>query len=89
MTKAGLLALYARIADMQGGAGFTPQDLDGWPGRVLLVYADNDPATPAAAQRKLAELYPQAEVHVFSGTGHATALLQPEKYLGLLDRFLA
>jgi pimeloyl-ACP methyl ester carboxylesterase len=34
-------------------------------------------------------MYPRAVVHVFSGSGHATTLLQPERYCEVMDRFLA
>jgi pimeloyl-ACP methyl ester carboxylesterase len=88
-TKAGLLALYERAADFLVSFRFRPDDLDGWPGKILILLSDDDPATPEAAREALKAMYPRAEVHVFSGGGHATALLQPERYFEVIDRFLA
>ncbi len=88
-TKAGLLALFRRAADFLGNDRLRPEDLDGWPGKVLLLMSDDDPVTPEPAREAMKAMYPRAEVHVFTGSGHATALLQPEKYFEVMDRFLA
>ncbi len=88
VSKGEILALYARVADLFSGPRFQPGDLDGWPGKVLLLFADDDPVTPEPARAALQALYPRAEVHLFSGSGHATALLQPERYFAVIDRFL-
>jgi pimeloyl-ACP methyl ester carboxylesterase len=87
-TKAGLLALYQRVADFLANYRLRPDDLDGWPGKVLLLMSDDDPVTPEPAREAMKAMYPRAEVHVFSGGGHATTLLQPEKYFEVMDRFL-
>jgi pimeloyl-ACP methyl ester carboxylesterase len=87
-TKEEILALYWRGADFLVHYRLNPRDLDGWPGRILLLMSDDDPVTPEPARRNLQALYPKAEVHLFSGSGHATALLQPEKYFEVMDRFL-
>jgi pimeloyl-ACP methyl ester carboxylesterase len=87
-TKAGLLALYRRAADFLGNEHLRPGDLDGWPGKVLLLMSDDDPVTPEPAREAMKAMYPRAEVHVFSGSGHATTLLQPERYFEVMDRFL-
>ncbi len=57
--------------------------------RVLLVQSDNDPMMPAAAQSQLWRLYPTAETHTFSGTGHAAPIICPEEYLAVIRRFIA
>lgn len=88
-TKAGLLALYRRAADFLANNRLRPDDLDGWPGRILLLMSEDDPVTPEPAREALKAMYPRAEVHVFSGGGHATTLLQPERYFEVVDRFLA
>lgn len=88
VTKGEILALYARVADLFAGPRFRPGDLDNWSGKVLLLFADDDPVTPEPARAALQALYPRAEVHLFSGSGHATALLQPERYFEVIDRFL-
>jgi pimeloyl-ACP methyl ester carboxylesterase len=88
-TKAGLLALYRRAADFLGNERLRPGDLDGWPGKILLLMSDDDPVTPEPAREAMKAMYPRAESHVFTGSGHATALLQPERYFEVMDRFLA
>ncbi|MFL6203114.1 MAG: alpha/beta fold hydrolase [Thermoanaerobaculia bacterium] len=88
-TREGLLALYNRAADFLANHRLRPDDLDGWPGKVLLLMSDDDPVTPEPAREAMKAMYPRAEVHVFSGSGHATALLQPERYFEVMDRFLA
>lgn len=89
ITRKELIALYDRAADFLANHRLHPGDLDGWPGRILLLMSDDDPVTPPPAREAMKAMYPRAEVHVFSGSGHATALLQPERYFEIMDRFLA
>lgn len=88
ITKAQLLGLMRRVADLGTRYRFTPRDLEAWPGRILLLMGSDDPATPATARQALADLYPRAERHDFSGFGHLTALLDQENYFAVIDRFL-
>jgi pimeloyl-ACP methyl ester carboxylesterase len=88
LTKEGILAGYRRVAGFDLEQRFTPADLEGWPGRVLLLMADNDPATPAPVREALKAVYPGAEAHLFSGTGHAAGILQRDEYLGRIEEFL-
>lgn len=67
---------------------YGPQDLDGWPGRILILDADHDPLFPEARQQAVRDLYPSAEVHTFRGTGHAAAILDPEGYASVILGFL-
>ncbi|HEX7182568.1 MAG TPA: alpha/beta hydrolase [Thermoanaerobaculia bacterium] len=89
LDKEGTMASYRRVADFDTLSIFTPGDLDGWPGRVLLLMTDNDPATPEPVREVFKTLYPHAEVRLFKGTGHATAILQREAYLGAIEEFLS
>lgn len=86
--KKEILALFWRAADFLAHYRLRPEDLDGWPGRILLLMSEDDPVTPEPARKALQALYPNAEVHLFSGSGHATALLQPDRYFEVMDRFL-
>ena len=88
VTKEGFLAAYRRVVDIDAGPPFTPSDLDAWGGPVLLVMADDDPATPEPVRARMREIYPQAEVHLLSGTGHAAAIVRPEEYYPVVERFL-
>ncbi len=86
-TKTGLLNGYRRVVDFDLNGSFTPEDLAGWPGRILLIMADDDPSTPEPVRRAMQTLYPQAEVHLFHGTGHAAPILRQEEYYSVLETF--
>ena len=88
LTKKDLLCLYRRTVDFDTRCTFTPHDLDNWPGSVLLMMSDDDPSTPQAARTQLQALYPQAQTHLFHGTGHLAAVLKKDEYYGLIDRFV-
>ena len=88
LTKADMLALLARTVDFTGRA-FTPQDLQDWPGKTLLMLADDDPGTPAEVRARLQALYPAARLHLFHGSGHATAVARQDEYLAVIRQFLA
>lgn len=88
LTKESMLNGYRRVVDYDLSYRFTPNDLDGWPGRILLLMADNDPATPEPVRERMKSLYPTAEVRVFEGSGHTTGILKREEYLGVMEEFL-
>lgn len=87
VTRQSLLSGYRRVIDFDA-MRFAPDDLDGWPGRVLLLMADDDPATPEPVRRQMQALYPRAEVSLFAGSGHATGALLRDEYLAAMDAFL-
>ncbi len=88
LTKEWMINGYRRVADYDQAYRFTPGDLDGWPGRILLLQADNDPATPPPVRERMKALYSGAEVRVFEGSGHATGILKREEYLAAMGEFL-
>ena len=87
LAKADLLAIMDRTLDFYA-RNFTAQDLAGWPGKILLVLADDDPASPEKVRTALQTLYPGARLHVFHGTGHITAVTNQTEYLAVMDEFL-
>lgn len=87
LTKAGMLDGYRRVVDYDQQR-FAPGDLEDWPGRLLLLLGDNDPATPAPARDRMKALYPTAEVRIFEGAGHATGILRRQEYLAAMEGFL-
>jgi pimeloyl-ACP methyl ester carboxylesterase len=89
MTKADILSRVRLQAEFGGQAGWTPEDLARWPGRVLLIEGEDDPLFPPAARARLRALYPAADIHRFQGTGHAAAVLKPEEYADVVTRFLS
>ena len=88
LTKAGLINGYARVVDFDTHYTFTPHDLAAWPGSVLLIMADDDPATPASVRSTMQTLYPHAQVRLFSGTGHAAAILKRDEYFAAIESFV-
>jgi hypothetical protein len=82
LSKAQLISLMARTIDVAERYTFTPDDLKDWPGRILLLMADDDPATPEPVRRSIMAMYPRAQVRLFSGSGHLTSIsTDPEKAL--------
>lgn len=88
LSNADLVSRVRLAAEFAGQTGYGPDDLDAWPGRVLIMDADDDPQMPAATRAALRALYPEAEVHSFSGTGHSAAIMNPEGYAQVIRRFL-
>ncbi len=87
LTKADFLAIMDRTLDFYGRA-FSAQDLTDWPSKVLLVLAEDDPASPEKVRSALQTLYPQATLHLFHSTGHTTAVTNEEEYQAVMDKFL-
>lgn len=56
--------------------------------RVLIAFSDRDPLMPDSKVEALCRLYPEAERHVFVGTGHSAALLRPNEYARAIESFL-
>jgi pimeloyl-ACP methyl ester carboxylesterase len=88
LSKAEMVSRVQLAAEFAGQTSYGPRDLDGWPGRVFILDASDDPLMPAYARAALRALYPSADVHTFSGTGHSAALMQPIEYAQLIRRFL-
>ncbi len=83
--KAQLVSLMARTVDVAESYTFTSNDLKDWPGRILLLMADDDPATPEPVRRAIMEMYPSAQVRLFSGSGHLTSILKQDEYIGAME----
>jgi poly(3-hydroxyoctanoate) depolymerase len=57
--------------------------------RTLILHGDDDPLVPVANARRMAELMPNASLHVIRGGGHLFMLDEPESAVGELARFLS
>jgi len=88
LTKKDVMGILERTLDFSERM-FTPQDLSNWPGKVLMVFGENDPATPPEVRQKLESLYPGCQVHLFAGSGHTTSVTRQAEYLDVIDGFLA
>lgn len=83
-SREDLRAIFARVVEFH-----RDDTAAGFAGPALLLFGDDDPATPEPVRSALRRRYPQAEVHLFHGTGHAAALLDPGAYYGRLRTFLS
>lgn len=66
---------------------FTPADLATWPGRILLLAAEDDELY-RSMHEPMRRLYPQAEITVFPG-GHAATVGHQGAYLAAVTAFLS
>ncbi len=87
LTKADILSILARTVDYEAHR-FAPDDLADWPGRMLIVMTDNDRTTPPEVRDAFKRLYPQAQVHLFEGTGHTTSWKQADAYRAVINAFV-
>ena len=67
---------------------FTPGDPEMRGHRVLIVASDDDPILRRSSRDAVRAMYPAAEVRVFPGTGHATALVAPDAFAAAVGAFL-
>lgn len=86
--KADLLARYQLAVDFDRRCQFTPDDLQAWPGRILILEGDDDPIAEAPARAALKALHPQARVHTFHGTGHVASIARLDDYVAVITAFL-
>ena len=87
--RADMLAMMQRLVNQTDNYTLSPEDLEDWPGRMLLVFGAEDPATPLEKREAMQQLYPHAEVKVFEGGEHGIAITHQDEYFSVIDRFLA
>ncbi len=88
LTKADVLARTRMQIDYHLNLRYGPHDLDGWPGRVLIIESDRDQNIPADVRAALRAAYPRARVHTFRGIGHSGGLTLTEQNVALILEFL-
>jgi pimeloyl-ACP methyl ester carboxylesterase len=88
VTKAQIIALLERTAELAASQQWSPEDLRTWQGRVLLIVSEDDPATPPPARAAMGALYPTAVVHRFVGSGHLTEVLDQDRFVAAVEGFL-
>lgn len=87
LTKDDALSMLSRTVTYQH-CRFTPDDLAAWPGRILILLSEDDHATPGEVREDLIKLYPQAQIHLFQGSGHTTSWNQADEYRRVIDEFV-
>jgi len=88
-TSAALLRQNACMLDSVTSFPIAPSDLARLAGKILIIESDDDPAIRAPERAHLRAMYPGAKVRTFHGTGHITALVRPDEFVGAVDEFLA
>ncbi len=63
--------------------------LAAWDKPLLLLCGEEDALCPPERHWTMADLCPQAELHIVAGAGHISTLEQPEEVNRLMGRFLA
>lgn len=76
------------LLDLVHQPAFTPDDLNNWPGKILIVESQNDPAISPRDRALLRSTYPQAQVHTFADAGHASTILRREEVVSIIRAFL-
>jgi pimeloyl-ACP methyl ester carboxylesterase len=87
LTKADVLANFRIQYEYHRRFHFSPDDLKGWPGKVLIAESDTDIIGPRR-RRALRETYPSAEVRTFHNAGHAPMFSRFDEYLTMVRQFL-
>ena len=52
------------------------------------MMTENDRTTPPEVREDFKRLYPQAQVHLFEGTGHVSSWEQADAYRTVINDFL-
>jgi pimeloyl-ACP methyl ester carboxylesterase len=86
LTRQAALSTYLRMMDFDQ-QNYSPSDLATWQGKALIMLAEDDPTTPEPLRDALVALYPGAKLHLFSGSGHATGILESGEYIKVMEEF--
>jgi 3-oxoadipate enol-lactonase len=88
LTKETLLARVRLSVDFNRNETYTLDEQAAWPGRALIIEADDDPMISAEERRRLRAAYPRALVCTFGGAGHMIPLLRLEELVEVVKAFL-
>jgi len=78
------------VVDYLKNYHFTANDLDKWPGKVLIFETATDTLIPYVERQRLKELYPHARVHTFmSGTHLGNGIFLFDVTKSVIEDFLA
>jgi pimeloyl-ACP methyl ester carboxylesterase len=83
-------AVYNRFRvalDYHRNYRFTPADLAGWPGEILILESSHDNLLSSEDLKSLRRLYPQAQCRIISGD-HVQSVDQPGAQMTAIQQFL-
>ncbi len=85
-SKKTLFNIMKMLFEFNAEDGPLPESFKKWPGRVLIVTAEDEPYREDVDI--MLKLYPQAEIYSFpAGWGHSAPLVHMEKFQSLLKNF--
>lgn len=88
LARTDMISTFDETIDYRLNYHFSHADLATWPGKILILQSDDDPATKPTMRLALLQMYPQALVHTFEHAGHTPFLSQPDIFFSLLHTFL-
>jgi len=89
MTKKELSSIDKCMIDFAENYKFSRDDLEDWPGKILILESDKDTAFHPSEQDAVKKLYPKAQVHRFKGSGHLSLIINPEESISIVRSFLS
>lgn len=89
LSRADVISHFAVAADLIREGIITPTAFRNWTGRILVLSAENDPTQSKKDIPRYERLFGRAvEVVNMGNMGHAAALFNPDRYVGLLEQAL-
>jgi pimeloyl-ACP methyl ester carboxylesterase len=89
LTKADILSHFRTGADtIRKGYLFNYGDVSTWPGEVLVIVGEHDPAVSESDLERFEAIYPRIRIEVIGGAGHTVGLANPARYAALVDGFI-
>jgi pimeloyl-ACP methyl ester carboxylesterase len=89
LSRADVISHFAVAADIIRRGLVTPAAYSNWPGRVIVLSAQNDPTQSKKDLPRYEQLFGRAVQVVDMGNlGHAAALFSPDTYVALLEEAL-
>lgn len=88
-TKEDIISQQDCTRDLIRNYVFSRNDLVNWPGRILILESDNDPAFTRDVREELKALYPTAQAHTFHEAGHTPGYTNPGEYVSVIKDFWA
>jgi len=90
LTRGDVISHFAVIADMIRQGVVRPGVFAGWPGRVAVLSAENDPTQGQGDRARYEALFGRpVEMISLGATGHTGALADPAHFVALLEQTLA
>ena len=89
LSRADVVSHFAVAADLIRKGTVTPAAYQNWAGRIVVLSAENDPTQSKKDIPRYERLFGRAvEVVSMGDMGHTAALLNPDRYAGLLEQAL-